>query len=346
MTVSELRGIPLMSFVLLFGCTDVALPTRPSTQIDRESVRRDVRTVRDLARLDLAAVAADGARRMSWIVARIKPDECGYNESPSLTNGEDGTDRSASSAEPLPQRALRGADVRLIAVLTVPPRCVGRFEEISKVPDAVANEPRLEISEALYSPYRGAGGTVICRVNDGYPGIFRYRPAILIPDNWGTRVREAIDSVSADLGSQTRSNLPNDRSKILSGMNSNNPFVAIHYSRFMDRTEESNDAIAALIPKSEDAVLQGALTRIWILNRSNELDMSVAAKLQKIVDASPSFESVYGIGLGVCAGIYDSHHSATAKEVQSLVRSLESKVDSDRAKVLAKLIRDAVVFRT
>ncbi len=255
-------GFSVRAFLIFTTLVSGESHLAASAQSETASLGQDspgcaVRMACDIARFNPLEI--DGRNGDGWAVLQITPDRCGYTERVDLAMSEDG------QAFPVPppaslERSIVGGTVHLISVLSGNPGCVERFEEVTI---GGANAPDPGVSEKFYSPFEH-GGTLVCRVNNGFPGRYRFCPAILIPSEWASQVEPAIHFVRQNSQLFDPANLQRARPRLESLLKDPNPLLSAAAARLLAAVGGSDDAIERQLAMTRDPVLQSVFVRVLV----------------------------------------------------------------------------------
>ena len=279
------------------GTVSVTSPsTRSGGLTDQgEPTGRDGRLVYDLARLPLDELISD---TNAWVVARLTPDPCGYPENPDWKLNEDGKpeDVDLAANRRTQTRGMYGGGIEILSVLGRKPRCATRFEEIT-VPSG--DRSHTWVSQSLYDVFVPPGGTVVCCVNEGYPGRFRYCPTLLIPPGWAEQVAAAARYAHEHPGAFKDKGDKEGRARLLKLAEDSNPYLAVAALKELAVTDHIRPAEVARLVAGADPVRQGAFTFLLLRQGPAESMEGRADALMSVVDKSKDFSTIRGIGLGV-----------------------------------------------
>jgi hypothetical protein len=266
------------------------------------SVQKDLRIVRDVARLDLGVVA--GERGLPWILARLS-DVQGRQEQVGWLIGQDGVGRSAPDTATT--RYFLEGRIETLEVLTIPPEhpLIGYQEPMRRSHEVFDGEHR----GGRYSPFLSAdGGIVICRVNDLYPELSRFLPAFMIPPGWRRFVIPAYDHRLDNAPLLKTADAPKNRTELVKLLDDENPLIAVAACRTLTVGGAMDAATVHRMMQTTDRLRQAVFTCIVLSAGEEGARPDRIADLGKEVDAAATadgFPRVRGIALGTLAAVIE-----------------------------------------
>lgn len=296
-----------------------AVATRPAYAVltpAELSVQKDLRIVRDLARLDLGLVASE--RSLPWIVARLS-DVQARQEQVGWLMGEDGRGRSAPDTAA--SRFFLEGRIEMLEVLTIPPEhpLIGYQEPMRQSHEVFDGEHR----GGRYSPFlRTDGGIVICRVNDLYPGLSRFLPAFMIPPDWRKFVTPACRRYLRDPALFDPADAIKHQQQLIKLLDEDNPLVAAEACKTLTNGGAMDAAAARVVGRTTDPLRQALFTRILIGSGPPEARAERVNDLAKVVDAADTYRRVRGIALGALVTASDVSPTRTWEPLLPLVDRL------------------------
>jgi hypothetical protein len=266
------------------------------------SVQKDLRIVRDVARLDLGLVA--GERGLPWVLARLS-DVQGRQEQVGRLMGADGVGRFAPNTAAT--RFYLEGRIETLEVLTIPPEhpLIGYREPMMQSHEVFDGEHR----GGRYSPFLSAdGGLVICRVNDLYPELSRFLPAYMIPSGWRKFVIPAYDH-RLDNGPLLKpADAPKNRAELVKLLDDENPLIAAAACRTLTIGGAMDAPTVHRMMQTTDRLRQAVFTCIVLAEGAEGAKADRIADLVGEVDAAApadGFPRVRGIALGTLAAVIE-----------------------------------------
>jgi hypothetical protein len=198
--------------------------------------------------------------------------------------------------------------------------------------------------DSMYCPIDGAGGTVICRLDQEARDRSQFGHLRLLPRDWGRYVYPAWGRLQQNRLLFVDLPTGQNRQRLTDMLTDQNPLLAAEACRALAESAALPDDLFTDVLPAERGCRQAVMTLLVLESVPEGKSDETFAALAKIIDEARGPEHVQGIGLAALAAIYDtsrppSQYSTALRLLETLRRRAPAlKGDADAGRYLRSIL--------